>query len=158
MYFDVNAAPFSFFKVSISNGERFINSANVVIDGTLIFNHSERFSFNEEHVLTIDLQDTPVRALRIEVNRQTASSLLTEIELDALGDNIAFDLLAKGGSVDVQAEVVAVAGSANVMFDGDLVSAWRVNPLAKGSSGGRATFGDYRIDLGATFLLILSGS
>ena len=37
------------------------------------------------------------------------------------------------------------------MFDGDLSTMWRVNPLAKGTSGGSETFGDYRVDLGATY-------
>ncbi len=37
------------------------------------------------------------------------------------------------------------------MFDGNLSTMWRVNPLVKGSSGSGATFGDYRVDLGATY-------
>lgn len=147
-----SAPPLPFFNVSLSKGERFINSANVVVEGTLIYSHSRRFAFNEMRDITIDLDDELVQVLRIEATREmTAAPALAEIQLRAFGDNIAFDLIAKGGTVDVEAAIVAVAGIPSVMFDGDLATMWRVNPLAKGSSGGSETFGDYRVDLGATY-------
>ena len=150
--FDDAAPPLPFFTLSLSKGERFINSANVVVEGTLLYSASERFAFNEAHELTIDLQDELVQVIRIEATREMVGApALAEIEIDAFGDNIAFDLVAKGGSVDVEAAIVAVAGTPSVMFDGTLSTMWRVNPLAKGSSGGSATFGDYRVDLGATY-------
>ena len=147
-----SAPPLPFFTLSLSKGERFINSANVVVEGTLLYSHSRRFAFNEERDLTIDLDDELVQVLRIEATREmTGAPALAEIQIRAFGDNIAFDLIAKGGTVDVEAAVVAVAGVPSVMFDGDLSTMWRVNPLAKGSSGDSETFGDYRIDLGATY-------
>jgi hypothetical protein len=149
--FDPSTAAPEFFKISLSKGERPINSANVLVEGALVYNAAHIFSFNEEHLISIDLEDEPVRIVRFEIQRQGPLPRLVEVEVDALGDNIAFDLLERGGSVDVDAEIVAIAGSAAIMFDGDLTTAWRVNPLAKGSSGGKETFGDYRIDLGATY-------
>ena len=147
-----SAPPLPFFNVSLSKGERFINSANVVVEGTLLYSHSERFAFNEGHDVVIDLNDELVQVLRIEATREmTGAPALAEIQVKAFGDNIAFDLIANGGTVDVEAAIVAVAGTPSVMFDGDLSTMWRVNPLAKGSSGGSETFGDYRIDLGATY-------
>ncbi|MYF90949.1 MAG: discoidin domain-containing protein, partial [Gemmatimonadetes bacterium] len=147
-----SAPPLPFFNLSLSKGERFINSANVVVEGTLLYSRSERFAFNEVHDVTIDLDDELVQVLRIEATREmTGAPALAEIQIKAFGDNIAFDLIAKGGTVDVEAAVVAVAGVPSVMFDGDLSTMWRVNPLAKGSSGDSETFGDYRIDLGATY-------
>ena len=147
-----SAPPLPFFNLSLSKGERFINSANVVVEGTLLYSHSERFAFNEGRDVTIDLDDELVQVLRIEATREmTGAPALAEIQIKAFGDNIAFDLIAKGGIVDVEAAIVAVAGIPSVMFDGDLSTMWRVNPLAKGSSGGSETFGDYRIDLGATY-------
>ncbi|MDE2735091.1 MAG: gliding motility-associated C-terminal domain-containing protein [Gemmatimonadota bacterium] len=147
-----SAPPLPFFNLSLSKGERFINSANVVVEGTLLYSHSERFAFNEVRDVTIDLDDELVQVLRIEATREmTGAPALAEIQIRAFGDNIAFDLIAKGGTVDVEAAVVAVAGVPSVMFDGDLSTMWRVNPLAKGSSGDSETFGDYRIDLGATY-------
>ena len=147
-----SAPPLPFFNLSLSKGERFINSANVVVEGTLLYSHSERFAFNEGRDVTIDLDDELVQVLRIEATREmTGAPALAEIQIKAFGDNIAFDLIAKGGTVDVEAAIVAVAGIPSVMFDGDLSTMWRVNPLAKGSSGGSETFGDYRIDLGATY-------
>ena len=147
-----SAPPLPFFILSLSKGERFINSANVVVEGTLLYSHSERFAFNEGRDVTIDLDDELVQVLRIEATREmTGAPALAEIQIKAFGDNIAFDLIAKGGTVDVEAAIVAVAGIPSVMFDGDLSTMWRVNPLAKGSSGGSETFGDYRIDLGATY-------
>ena len=147
-----SAPPLPFFNLSLSKGERFINSANVVVEGTLLYSHSERFAFNEGRDVTIDFDDALVQVLRIEATREmTGAPALAEIQIRAFGDNIAFDLIAKGGTVDVEAAIVAVAGVPSVMFDGDLSTMWRVNPLAKGSSGGSATFGDYRIDLGATY-------
>ena len=146
------APPLPFFNVSLSKGERFINSANVVVEGTLIYSHSRHFAFNEARDVTIDLDDELVQVLRIEATRETTSTpALAEIQVRAFGDNIAFDLIAKGGTVDVEAAIVAVAGIPSVMFDGNMSTMWRVNPLAKGSSGGSETFGDYRIDLGATY-------
>ena len=147
-----SAPPLPFFNLSLSKGERFINSANVVVEGTLIYSHSRRFAFNEMRDVTIDLEDELVQVLRIEATREmTGAPALAEIQINAFGDNIAFDLIAKGGAVNVEAAIVAVAGIPSVMFDGDLSTMWRVNPLAKGSSGGSETFGDYRIDLGATY-------
>ena len=147
-----SAPPLPFFNLSLSKGERFINSANVVVEGTLIYSHSRRFAFNEMRDVTIDLDDELVQVLRIEATREmTGAPALAEIQINAFGDNIAFDLIAKGGAVNVEAAIVAVAGIPSVMFDGDLSTMWRVNPLAKGSSGGSETFGDYRIDLGATY-------
>ena len=147
-----SAPPLPFFNLSLSKGERFINSANVVVEGTLLYSHSERFAFNEVRDVTIELDDELVQVLRIEATREmTGAPALAEIQIRAFGDNIAFDLIAKGGTVDVEAAVVAVAGVPSVMFDGDLSTMWRVNPLAKGSSGDSETFGDYRIDLGATY-------
>ena len=147
-----SAPPLPFFTLSLSKGERFINSANVVVEGTLLYSHSERFAFNEGHDVVIDLNDELVQVLRIEATREmTGAPALAEIQIRAFGDNIAFDLIAKGGSADVEAAVVAVAGVPSVMFDGNLSTMWRVNPLAKAYSGSSATFGDYRIDLGATY-------
>ena len=150
--FDPDSAPLSFFTLSLSKGERFINSANVVVEGTLIYSHSERFAFNSAHELTVDLSNRLVRVVRIEADRASEGiPRLLEMEMSAYGDNIALDLVKRGGSVDVEAAIVAIAGTPTVMFDGDLSTMWRVNPLAKGSSGGSETFGDYRIDLGATY-------
>ena len=147
-----DAPPLPFFDVSLSKGERFINSANVVVEGTLIYSHSPHFAFNERRDMTIDLDDELVQVLRLEATRaMIGAPALAEIQVRAFGDNIAFDLIAKGGTVDVEAAIVAVAGIPSVMFDGNLSTMWRVNPLAKGSSGGSETFGDYRIDLGATY-------
>ncbi len=152
LLFDPDEAPLSFFTISFSKGERFINSANVVVEGTLLYSHSQRFAFNEAHELTVDLADELVRVVRIEADRAPAGlPRLLEMEMRAYGDNIALGLVERGGSVDVEAAIVAVAGTPTVMFDGDLSTMWRVNPLAKGSSGGSETFGDYRVDLGATY-------
>ncbi len=145
--------PPAFFTILLSKGEQFINSANIVVDGTLLYSRSQRFSFNEEHEITLDLDDELVRVIRIQAERQTEGAALAEVGVAAFGDNLTYGLIDKGGSVDVQAEIVTVAGNPAVMFDGDLVSAWRVSPLAKGSTGGRQTTGDYRIDLGATYWL-----
>jgi hypothetical protein len=143
----------AFFTLLFSKGEAFINSANIVVEGTLLYSRSRRYSFNEEHEVTLELEDELVRVIRVQAERQVEGAALAEVEVGAYGDNIAYGLIAKGGTVDVQAEIVTLAGSPEVMFDGDLVSAWRVSPLAKGSTGGRQTTGDYRIDLGATYWL-----
>jgi len=152
LYFDEQRSPLSFFTVFFSKGERFIDSANIIVEGTLLFSRSERFFFNEKHAITIDLEDELVQVVRIEAGRRSEGvPILDEIEIDAFGDNIALDLIERGGAVDVEAAIVTVAGTPSVMFDGDLVSSWRVSPLAKGSTHGIQTFGDYRIDLGALY-------
>ena len=152
LFFDERSAPLSFFTVHFSKGERFINNADVVVGGTLLFSRTERISFNEDHSVTIDLEDELVKVVRIEASRvQEDIPVLNEIEIDAFGDNIAFDLIENGGSVDVEAAVVTLAGSPSVMFDGDMVSYWQVSPMSKGTTRGAKTFGDYRIDLGAVY-------
>ncbi len=151
LHFAQDRPPLPFFTLFLSKGEQFINSANVTIPGTLLYSRSERFSYNQERVVAIDLKDELVRVIRLQASRQAGGAALAEVEVEAFGDNVALDLIKKGGSVDVEADIVTVAGSPAVMFDGDLVSSWRVSPLAKGSTGGRQTFGDYRIDLGATY-------
>ena len=151
-HFDPSQPPLSFFTISLSKGENFINNANVIVEGTLIYNQRKIYSFNDKHVINIELDNQLVRVLKIASNRyDVARPLLLEIEGKAMGDNIALNLVSKGGSVNVEARIVAVAGTPTVMFDGDLSTMWRVNPLAKGSSGGSETFGDYRIDLGAVY-------
>ena len=151
-YFDSSKPPLSFFTVSLSKGENFINNANVIVEGTLIYNHRKIFSRNKDHVIDIKLEDQLVKVVKITSDRYDGQKpILLEIEGKATGDNIARNLISRGGSVNVEAEIVAVAGTPTVMFDGSLSTMWRVNPLAKGSSGGSETFGDYRIDLGAVY-------
>ena len=152
LFFDEKSAPLSFFKVFLSKGERFINSANVVVDGTLLYNRTERFSLNEDHSVSIDFDNELVQVVRIEASRaQEGTPTLNEIEIETFGDNVAFDLIENGGSVTVEAAVVTQAGSPATMFDGDLVSFWQVVSMSKGTTGGGETFGDYRIDLGAVY-------
>lgn len=152
LHFDDSQPPLSFFTISLSKGENFINNANVIVEGDLIYNYRKIFSSNQKHVLNIDLKKQLVRVIRIASNRFDGKRpILSEVEGRSIGDNIALNLVSRGGNVDVEADIVAVAGTPTVMFDGDLSTMWRVNPLAKGSSGGSETFGDYRIDLGATY-------
>ena len=151
IHFHPDSTPLEFFDISLSDGERFIDVANVLVEGSFRYGSSHTFPFNGQHTVTLDLEDEPVRILRFEASRRQEDVRIAEIELIAVGDNLGFDLIDRGGSVEVVAEIVALAGNAAVMFDGDLSTAWRVNPLAKGSSGGGETFGDYRIDLGANY-------
>ncbi|MEE3232589.1 MAG: gliding motility-associated C-terminal domain-containing protein [Candidatus Latescibacterota bacterium] len=152
LHFDPSQPPLSFFTVSLSKGENFINNANVIVEGTLIYNQRKIFSFNKKNLIEIALDNQLVRVVKIASDRYDGTRpLLLEIEGKAMGDNIALNLVSKGGSVNVEADIVAIAGTPTVMFDGDLSTMWRVNPLAKGSSGGSETFGDYRIDLGAVY-------
>ena len=151
LQFHPDSTPLEFFKISFSDGERFIDVANVLVAGSLRFGSSQTFSFNDAHTVTLDLDDQPILVVRLQATRRTDAVRIAEIEIDALGDNVGFGLIQRGGSVDVVAEIVALAGNAAVMFDGDMATAWRVNPLAKGSTGGGETFGDYRIDLGANY-------
>ena len=101
-----DAPPLGFFTLSMSKGEHFINNANIIVEGTLLYSASERFAFNEAHELTVDLEDELVQVIRIEATRaMEGAPVLAEIEAKAFGDNIAFDLIAKGGSVDVEAAI-----------------------------------------------------
>ncbi len=153
VHFYPDSTPLEFFEIALSDGERFIDVANVLVEGLFRFGSNRTFSFNDQHTVTIDLENRPVRILRLEASRRMEDIRIAEIELIAVGDNVGFDLINRGGSVEVVAAIVALAGNAAVMFDGDLSTAWRVNPLAKGSTGGGETFGDYRIDLGANYRL-----
>ncbi len=152
LHFDDSQPPLSFFTISISKGEKFINNSNIIVEGDLIYNYRKIFSFNQKHLLDIELDNQLVRVIRIASDRFDGKQpILLEVEGRSIGDNIALNIVSRGGNVDVEADIVAVAGTPTVMFDGDLSTMWRVNPLAKGSSGGSETFGDYRIDLGATY-------
>ena len=153
LQFDENAPPLGFFTISLSKGEGFINSANVLVEGTLLYSGSERFAFNEAHELTIDLENEMVKVIRIEADRAPEGRpVLAEIAATAYGDNIAFGLIENGGSVEIEAAVVSTAGrNPAEMFDGELSTMYWVGTTNAGSSRGGATFGSYNIDLGAKY-------
>ena len=102
LQFDENAPPLGFFTISLSKGEGFINSANVLVEGTLLYSGSERFAFNEAHELTIDLENEMVKVIRIEADcAPDGRPVLAEI---------AYGLIQNGGSVEIEAAVVSTAG------------------------------------------------
>ena len=141
LQFDENAPPLGFFTISLSKGEGFINSANVLVEGTLLYSGSERFAFNEAHELTIDLENEMVKVIRIKADRAPEGRpVLAEIAATAYGDNIAFDLIQNGGSVEIEAAVVSTAGrNPAEMFDGELSTMYWVGTTNAGSSRGGAT-------------------
>ncbi len=161
LHFAENSAPLEFFKILTSDGEPFFNNANSVIPGTLRYNKRTRYSFNEDHTITIEFGDKPLRNVRIEADRTQVDLdiRLSELRVESIGDNISLGIWQRGGGVSIISEVgstigrqlVESIGISNTLVDGDITTYW--GTVHRGGSGTqpKQQFGQFELDLGALF-------
>ncbi len=157
--FDEAAAPFELFHVLLSGGEPLQGSGNIPIEGTLVYKIKDIIRQNEQHRVTYApgevLEYTAIRAVRIEVLDFEPGGRLTEVEVNAIGDNVALHMAANNGSArmildpDVTREEIAIA---NVLplVDGAVFTRFLDKREARYSYD---TWWEFTVDLGATYWL-----
>lgn len=126
LVFAEDAPPLALFDVFLSTGEPAIDVVGNPIEGTLIYRTKQRFKENAKHRINIELdpvRDPLLQFMRFEALDLVPGAELVEVEVEAIGDNMALDLLAKGGGLEL---IVDIDGF------GDAASFANVLPLADG--------------------------
>ncbi len=126
LVFAQEAPPLALFDVFLSTGEPAVDVVGNPIEGSLIYRTKQRFKENAKHRLTIELdpvRDPLLQFMRFEALDLVPGAELVEVEVEAIGDNMALDLLAKGGGLEL---IVDIDGF------GDAASFANVLPLADG--------------------------
>lgn len=120
------APPCALFDVLLSTGEPAIDVVGNPIEGSLVYRVQERFKENQrpQVALTLDpVRDPFVQFIRVEMLDCGPDAALAEVEVEAIGDNLALGLADKGGGLEL---IVDIDGF------GDAASFANVLPLADG--------------------------
>ncbi len=158
LLFDKQAPPFELFELLLSTGEQFIDEVGNPIDGTLAYRIVERYKENKRHRIVFQLdqpEHSPIQYVRFASFKTIAGARLMEVQVDALGDNIALGALERGGKLDVVLDAFSVKetealalGTTRVVLDGDLVTWWQVRRATQATQD---VFSQLQLDLGATY-------
>ena len=139
LVFDEQAAPFALFDLLISTGEPETDFIAAPIEGSLVYRTKERFKENARHRVTYlikEIDAEPLQFIRFEPLLIVPDARLAEVEVETIGDNIAFGLLERGGGVDVNINLASndlqPLGKAKALFDGDLYERWRAGTASRG--------------------------
>ena len=139
LVFDEQAAPFALFDLLISTGEPETDFIAAPIEGSLVYRTKERFKENARHRVTYLIEEIdaePLQFIRFEPLLIVPDARLAEVEVETIGDNIAFGLLERGGGVDVNINLASndlqPLGKAKALFDGDLYERWRAGTASRG--------------------------
>ena len=131
LVFDESGPPFELFKLFLSTGEPAVDFVETVIEGTLIYRFQERFKENKKHRVTLELDPDRhplVQFLRVEPLIYVPEARLVAVEVETIGDNIAIDLLERGGGLEIILDAdnfgdSVPLGNALAIADGDF-SIW----------------------------------
>jgi hypothetical protein len=157
LVFDDEAPAFELFDLLLSTGEPATDIIAAPIPGSLVYRVNERFKGNKDDVVTLTLEDPdrqPIQFIRVDFLLPTEGARLVEVVVNDFGDNIAFDLLSRGGGLDVAVGInsknteTAPLGNARALVDGDLYTRWRHGTAGRGSEDIDAHM---ILDLGATY-------
>jgi hypothetical protein len=152
---DASAPPFEFFKVLVSEGEKFFNVSDAPIEGSRVISFTESFGFNESHEIEVAFPRGSARFVRLEISRMRevdAASRFVEVEVHTVGDNIGLGLINRGGSIDLVTDLkegTSLTG-ADRMVDGDITTVWFLNTLHQTTTGSEI-FNRVIFDLGAHY-------
>ncbi|NKB66512.1 MAG: hypothetical protein GKR89_05585 [Candidatus Latescibacteria bacterium] len=152
IHFAEDGPPMGFFNVLLSIGEPFFSNALVPLENTLSYGFSQRFGFNQEHVVELDFRHRSLRIIRIEVSQLTEGARITGIEVDTIGDNVALGLVERGGSIEMITDLQAVLSGAERMVDGDIVTNWGMQTYHQTQTG-ETVLNRMVFDLGAHYWL-----
>ena len=152
IHFTDDTPPLEFVKFLLSNGEKFFTNALVPIENSLAYNFSQRFGFNEEPVLELDFHHRSLQFIRIEVSQRLSGGRIGEIEVEAIGDNVALGLIERGGNIDLITELQGVLAGAERMIDGNAFTDWRMQVFHQTNTGSEI-FNRLIFDLGAHYWL-----
>lgn len=156
LHFDGGTLPFELFDLLLSTGEPQTDNINAPIPGTLVYRTGTRFKENRQSRVTLEFDDPadpPIRYLRIQALIWHPESRLVEVEVEAMGDNLALNLLDRGGGIDIVVDVgrsedVTTLGNAIGLADGDLFTQWRHGTAARSAAN---VWAQITLDLGAAF-------
>ncbi|MSR81730.1 MAG: hypothetical protein EXS58_02235 [Candidatus Latescibacteria bacterium] len=160
LVFAADAPPFELFDLLLSTGEPQTDNIAAPIPGTLVYRIKERYKENDLHEVTFvpaHPDDTPIQYLRLENFKHIPGAKLVEVLVEAIGDNVALNLLQRGGNMDVVANLANTAESvplSNVLalVDGDLYQRWSYGRASRGQNDIHAHI---IVDLGAVYWLDL---
>ena len=125
---------------------------------TVIYRQRERFKENTRHEVTYELDQpfhTPIQYVRLDLLALEPGTRLLEVEVEALGDNLALWMLDRGGTLEVVLDAFVTQdliplGNAQVLIDGDLSTRWFVRRTIQAE---RDVFSHIILDLGATYFI-----
>lgn len=152
-----NPAP-ELFALLLSTGEHAVDEVGNPIPGTVVYRLRERFKENKRHIVTYELDQsfhTPIQYVRLDFFTLEAGARLLEVEVEALGDNMALGVLERGGNLEVVLDAFVTQeliplGNAQVLIDGDLFTNWRIGRTIQAE---RDVFSQIVLDLGATYFI-----
>ena len=158
LIFDPQGPPPALFDLLLSTGEHAVDEVDNPIAGTVIYRLRERFKENIRHEITYELDQpfhTPIQYVRLDLLALEPGTRLLEVEVEALGDNLALEMLERGGNLEVVLDAFVTQdliplGNAQVLIDGDLSTRWFVRRTIQAE---RDVFSHIVLDLGATYFI-----
>ena len=158
LIFDPQGPAPALFDLLLSTGEHAVDEVDNPIAGTVIYRQRERFKENTRHEITYELDQsfhTPIQYVRLDLLALEPNTRLLEVEVEALGDNLALGTLERGGNLEVVLDAFVTQdliplGNARVLIDGDLSTRWFVRRTIQAE---RDVFSHIVLDLGATYFV-----
>ena len=158
LIFDPGGPAPALFDLLLSTGEHAVDEVDNPIAGTVIYRQRERFKENTRHEITYELDQsfhTPIQYVRLDLLALEPNTRLLEVEVEALGDNLALGTLERGGNLEVVLDAFVTQdliplGNAQVLIDGDLSTRWFVRRTIQAE---RDVFSHIVLDLGATYFV-----
>ena len=158
LIFDPEGPAPALFALLLSTGEHAVDEVDNPIAGTVIYRQRERFKENTRHEITYELDQsfhTPIQYVRLDLLTLEPNTRLLEVEVEALGDNLALGTLERGGNLEVVLDAFVTQdliplGNAQVLIDGDLSTRWFVRRTIQAE---RDVFSHIVLDLGATYFV-----
>ena len=158
LIFDPQGPAPALFDLLLSTGEHAVDEVDNPIAGTVVYRQRERFKENTRHEITYELDQsfhTPIQYVRLDMLALEPNTRLLEVEVEALGDNLALGTLERGGNLEVVLDAFVTQdlvplGNAQVLIDGDLSTRWFVRRTIQAE---RDVFSHIVLDLGATYFV-----
>ena len=158
LIFDAEGPAPALFDLLLSTGEHAVDEVDNPIAGTVVYRQRERFKENTRHEITYELDQsfhTPIQYVRLDLLALEPNTRLLEVEVEALGDNLALGTLERGGNLEVVLDAFVTQdliplGNAQVLIDGDLSTRWFVRRTIQAE---RDVFSHIVLDLGATYFV-----
>ena len=158
LIFDPQGPAPALFDLLLSTGEHAVDEVDNPIAETVIYRQRERFKENTRHEIAYELDQpfhTPIQYVRLDLLALEPGTRLLEVEVEALGDNLALWMLARGGNLEVVLDAFVTQdliplGNAQVLIDGDLSTRWFVRRTIQAE---RDVFSHIVLDLGATYFI-----
>jgi len=156
LVFDAAGPPMDLFELFLSDGEAEVNQVGTPIPGSLVYRTRERFRGNDRHEVHFELDQARqqlMQFLRLEVLHYVPEARLVEVQVEAIGDNLALGLLERGGALEVilnlsNPSAITETSNSQQAVDGKLTSGLRQSRQQRGPAD---VFSQLTLDLGATF-------